>query len=91
MNWIFYSLITLFKLITMFVLLLLSALVVPLLAIIMLLGISLGYLRDLEPQHLPIKKYDISFPHLHANLFYLCSSGIMRVQHAWIQRHKSDH
>ena len=91
MNWIFYFLINLTKFITLGVLLLLSVLAVPLVASIVLLGFALGYLREVEPQIVRNKSLNLSIPYLNANLFYPCSTSLVRVQHAWIQRHKSDY
>ena len=91
MNWILYSIISLAKIITVCGLVLLSIIAVPLIASIFLLGMSLAYLRDNEPENISdTKQFTFSFPQWNVNLFYICSSGLVRVQHALVKRNKSN-
>ena len=74
----------------MVLLLLLLVFAVPLLVSIVLLGIGMAHLRDIEPQYLSDKKFVVNFPQINANLFYWFSSGVIRAQHVLIHRRKSD-
>lgn len=86
MNWIIHSLINVAKLFTISGLIILSALVVPILALIFVLGMLLGFLRDIEPRFLSNKQLTLSFSKIKYDYFLLLPTKLARIQHAWIQR-----
>ena len=94
MKWIIYTVLSLAKLIIISSLVLLSAFVLPIIALLLLLGISLSYVRDNES-----KFYDFKMPLPKLNgptLAYFKHYEILlpprlitRVQHIRISRNKS--
>ena len=94
MKWIIYTVLSLAKLLIVSSLVLLSVFVIPIIALLLVLGISLSYVRDNES-----KFYDFKLPLLklsgptltyikHYELF-LPPQIITRVQHIRISRNKS--
>ncbi len=89
MKWISYSMINIAKIFTISGLFLLSALALPILAFMFVLGMLLGFLREIEPRFLSNKQLSLSFPNIKYDYFLLLPTKIARIQHAWIQRGKS--
>lgn len=69
---------------------LLSALALPIIGGIFVLGMLLGYLRDIEPRLILNKQFKSSFPNFKFDYILLWPNKIARIQHAWIQRYKSN-
>lgn len=96
MNWTFYVALGVIKLSIVGGLILLSVLALPIVLLLLLLGASLGYLRDVEP-----KIYTYKFPstkltnldltNIKAIGFYCYSQIIIRFQHILLARNKTSH
>ena len=89
MNWILNFSINLAKLLLVCGLFLLSVVAIPLVTCIFLLGMGLGYLREIEPHTLRKNSIALRLPQLSANLFYQCTSALVRIPQARIHGNKS--
>lgn len=99
MNWIFYSMINIAKFFALGGLYILSVIVIPVFGGIFILGMMLGFLKDVEPRFLPnkIKPLTLNFPNIpnipniKLDHVLLWSSKIVHFQHARIQRDRSNY
>ena len=88
MNWIIYVAVNVFRLLIIGGMVLLSVAAVPVILLLVLLGMSLSHLRDVEPQLYTYKFPSIVFTNLKTASFYLYPQIISRFQHVLVSRNK---
>ena len=95
MSWIFYIALNFIKLIIIFSLVLLSVITLPVIVLLLLLGMSLSYIRDLEPK-VYSEKYrsliplDLLVNNIKAVRIFLFPMLTTRFQQILITRNKSN-
>jgi len=91
MKWIFYILINLAKIFAASGLLLLLVVAVPVISGLLILGIALGFLRELEPHGLQYKTKSLTlyFPNLKLEKFLIWPTKIAHMQRIKVLRYKS--
>ena len=89
MNWIIYATLTLIKLAIIVGLVLLSILTVPVIILMLCLGMSLGYLRDIEPTVYIEKSSFFALENIRSIYFFVITQMVSRLQQISNIRNKS--